>query len=126
MFGYWLDHMDDAVADFRSDLPAEVAAQLDGSPGSLRALEAWLLDRYPSLARARAASEMLAIDGAARYAGEVFRVGLGAEWRLGRVPELDLPIPVCPMVLVTEATNRRTGDYLMSVFDCCACLVGTT
>jgi hypothetical protein len=127
-FQAWLTHMDDAIAAFMQTLPAELQEQLNHSVASLDALEAWLLARYPSIEHSRPQSESLALDGAARYAGEIFRVVTGSKWDI----QLDDPkvlffgvpvlkggklgsIPACPLTMVTASLDRRTGKYLSGI-----------
>ena len=129
-FQDWLAHMDEALARFLARLPAEVTDRLDGSPDSLGALEAWLLERYPTMVSILADEERLHLDGAARYVGEVFRKELGGHWRIRLndpkyafhgIPELwfleEKDTPVAPITLVTASLDRRTGEYISLVFN---------
>jgi hypothetical protein len=45
-FEYWLFEMDDALERFLQGIGEPVRSQLDFSPASLDALEAWVLERY--------------------------------------------------------------------------------
>jgi hypothetical protein len=127
-FQYWLAHMDDALDAFVASAPETIRRQLDDSPTSLDALEAWLLSRYASIAEAKKPSEAQFIDGAARYVGEIFRVRTGSRWMLeNRDPKLIFfgrPIlhggafgrmTECPLSLVTASLDRRTGQYLSTI-----------
>ena len=125
-FDAWLDVMDASIAAFVRDLPPEVAARLDGSPESLEALEAWLLERYPSPEAMRPEPERYDVDGAARYFGEVLRRELGGSWDLedgnDRALFAGVPVlrgvgvpggpPVAPLYAVSAAADRRTGRFL--------------
>ena len=129
-FQDWLAHMDDALEAFLARLPAEMRERLDGSPESLGVLEAWLLERYPTIDAILEDEEASHLDGAARYVGEVFRRMLGGHWRLRLnnpkyvyygIPEFwflekkDTPIASLP--LVTSSLDRRTGKHLLLVFN---------
>ena len=129
-FQDWLSHMADALEEFLAQLPAEVRAHLDGSPESLGALEAWLLERYPTIPAILEDEEHPHLDGAARYVGEVFRKALGGHWRLRLndpkyvfhgIPELwfleEKDTPDAPHTLVTASLDQRTGKYLSLVFN---------
>jgi len=129
-FQDWLAHMDDAHEAFLVRLPAEVRERLDGSPDSLGVLEAWLLERYPTMDTILEDEEASHLDGAARYVGEVFRKALGGHWRLRLndpkyvfhgLPELwfleEKDTPDAPHTLVTASLARRTGKYLSLVFN---------
>jgi hypothetical protein len=125
-FEAWRDTMDVSLESFLSELPPDVAEQLDGSEESLDVLEAWLLDRYGEPKDMRPRDERFRVDGAARYFGEVLRKALGGRWDI----ELDKPRsafagvpiirdagppggpPVAPMFAVSAATDRRTGTFL--------------
>lgn len=129
-FQYWLAHMDDALDEFLSRLPMEVRDRLDGSPESLGALEAWLLEKYPTIDAIMSDDEMPNLDGAARYVGEVFRKVLGGRWRIRLddpkyvyhgLPELSFlekkDTPIAPITVVTTSLDRRTGKFLSLVFN---------
>jgi len=51
-------------------------------PDSLGVLEAWLLERYPTMDTILEDEKASHLDGAARYVGEVFRKAIGGHWRL--------------------------------------------
>ena len=130
-FQTWLAHMDDALEAFLARLPAEIRDRLDGSPESLGVLEAWLLERYPTMdAILEEDEEASHLDGAARYVGDVFRKALGGHWRLRLndpkyvfhgLPELwfleKKDTPDAPHTLVTASLDRRTGKHLLLVFN---------
>jgi hypothetical protein len=129
-FQSWLARMDDALEAFLARLPGEVRERLDGSPESLGALEAWLVERYPTMHAILEDEEEPYLDGAARYVGEVFRKALGGHWRLRLkdpkyiyrgIPELwfleKKDTPVAPPALVTTSLDRRTGKHLLLVFN---------
>ena len=103
-----------------------VRRKLDYSPASLDVLEAWLLARYPDGDAARAETEVLLLDGVARYVGETFRKNVGGQWwfdldgwtheglpQIAGIAE-GLP-PVCPLALLREATELRCKDLLGKV-----------
>jgi hypothetical protein len=128
LFQSWLAHMDDAIDAFKMTVPEPIRVQLNGSPASLDVLEGWLLSRYSTIAESKKAAESHVMDGASRYAGEIFRVGTGSKWALEvRDPKalyFKLPIlrggkfdrmPECPMSLVSASLDRRTGHYLSSI-----------
>jgi hypothetical protein len=129
-FQDWFAHMDDALKEFLAQLPVEVRERLDRSPESLGVLEAWLLERYPTMLAILEDEEASHLDGAARYIGEVFRKALGGHWRLRLndlkyiyhgIPELwfleKKDTPVAPLTLVTTSLDRRTGKHLALVFN---------
>jgi hypothetical protein len=128
LFEHWLAHMDDALAEFFARLPPALKAGLDFAPASLDRLEAFLLERYPSVQAIKADVQPY-LDGAARYVGEVFRRNLGGHWRMrmddpkyvyAGLPELTFSTtkdtPVCPITLVSASLDRRTGAFISSVF----------
>jgi hypothetical protein len=113
-------------------LPSRLLSQsrgLDGSAESLDALEAWLLQRYGSVADARPDSEAFVVGAAARYVGETFRSRVGGLWRLEDAdPSMvffGLPVITggalghstrCPRSYITAALDRRTGTYLSGLY----------
>ena len=129
-FQNWLTHRDDALDAFLAQLPMEIRERLDGSPESLDALEAWLLERYSTMLSILEDGEEPHLDGAARYIGEVFCSALGGHWHLclddpkyvyHGIPELwfleEKDTPVAPLALVTTSLDRRTGKHLTLVFN---------
>jgi hypothetical protein len=129
-FDFWVEDMDDALDRFRDRLPPQVSDALDGSPKSLDALEAWLLERYPDTESMLAEDQAETVDGAARYVGEILRRGTtGGYWDINLnderqafyglpvVTTADKPTPDAPTTLVTAAGNRRTGTYLRGVIE---------
>lgn len=129
LFQNWLAHMDDALADFLARLPPALRNELDYTPASLGRLEAFLLDRYPSVAAIKGDPEPY-LDGASRYVGEVFRRNIGGRWRIrtddpkyvyAGLPELtflkEKDTPACPIKLVPTALARRTGAFLSTIFE---------
>ncbi len=127
-FEWWVMDMDDALDRFLDSLPPEIQESLDFSPRSLNVLEAWLLATYPHLESLLTPEQTLMLDGAARYIGETLRQAAGGHWSIN----LDDPMYVyfglpilkkigtsseilCPLTLVTAATDRRTGTYLYGV-----------
>jgi hypothetical protein len=128
-FEAWVDVMDDVLEQFKGLLPRGVAAKLDGSPDSLQALEDWILQTYADFDAIDAEQNTTLIDGAARYLGEVFRTHLGGIWdiQLGNPKDVNngIPLivgycgqqtPLAPNDLVTACTDRRTGDYFLTIF----------
>ena len=123
-FDYWVADMDDALERFSALLPVDVAGALDGSTGSLDALEVWILERYPDTESMLADEEATTVDGAARYIGEVLRRELGGYWdidlddernafySLPVVTTSERPTPVAPAALATAAADRRTGSFI--------------
>jgi hypothetical protein len=115
----WLAAMDDQLERLRARMPS-----LDGTPASVAALEAWLLERFPTYDHTRSPDAVDDLDLAARYVGEVLRVRGGMRWKFQDNPDLayfDLPVvsdgssTLCPLTLVTASTDRRTGDYLTRI-----------
>jgi hypothetical protein len=128
LFEHWLAHMDDALAKFFARVPPGLKEALDFGPASLGRLEAFLLERYPSVQAIKADPEPY-LDGAARYVGEVFRRHIGGRWRMrmddpkyvyAGLPELTFSAsrdtPVCPITLVSASLDRRTGAFISTVF----------
>ncbi|MEN8161878.1 MAG: hypothetical protein ABFS41_17545, partial [Myxococcota bacterium] len=124
-FNYWLSMMDRAHAELLAELPEAVGGRLDFSSASLDVLEAWLLERYPDGAAARAESQVLTLDSVARYIGETFRIHAGGQWwfdlegwshnglpQLTGFPDANDPSPLCPLALAHEAAELREGDCL--------------
>ncbi len=127
-FESWLVDMDDALERFVDALPQELAQRLDFTPGSLDALEKWILDRYQSTHQMLGASEATTVDGLARYIGETFRKTIGGGWGIHLddpkyafygLPEIigysDKPTSLCPISLATASADRRSGKYLSGV-----------
>jgi hypothetical protein len=129
-FDHWVADMDDSLERFRDALPEDVSRELDGSIGSLDALEAWILQRYPDTEAMLADDQAEPVDGAARYIGEVFRRELGSQyWDIDLdnrdAAFFNLPVltsgpgstPVAPAALATAAAQRRTGSFLRTVLE---------
>jgi hypothetical protein len=129
-FEYWLMDMDDALERFFGILPLQTREKLDFSPSSLGALEAWILNKYPSIRAMLESDQSLLVDGAARYIGETFRKSLGGYWDIQLddpkfayfgVPILtgfeEKPTPVCPLTLATASADRKTGKYLSTILE---------
>ena len=127
-FESWLVDMDDALERFVDALPQELAQRLDYTPGSLDALEKWILDRYASTDQMLASSQATTVDGLARYIGETFRKAIGGRWGIRLddpkyvfygLPEIigysDKATSLCPMSLATASPDRRNGRYLSGV-----------
>lgn len=129
-FQYWLASMDEAIDAFVDGLPESTRSALDLTPASLNALEAVVLDKYATLAQAKAPQSATFVDGAARYFGEVLRKGTGAKWELRTNDKkfvfYGLPIlvggmvaaaPVCPLTTITSCVDRRRGTFLKGIYD---------
>jgi hypothetical protein len=127
-FQCWLMEMDDAITRFVEALPKEVGARLDKTPSSLSTLEAYVLSRYESPRAAAEPDQAAFVDGAARYFGEVLRSVTGGRWEIRLRNQKDvyygLPVlaggsiggtPICPLMTVTAATDRRTGSFFSKV-----------
>jgi hypothetical protein len=127
-FEVWLMDMDDAIDRFLDQVPPDVRLRLDFSAESLDVLEAWLLQRYPTLDALLEESEKNILDGAARYVGQTLREHLGGRWDIALEDPQDvnyrLPIltgfqgqysALSPVTLVTAASDRRSGTYLRTV-----------
>lgn len=125
-FELWLVEMDDRLEALWQDLPPSLSDQLDYSLASLTALEAWILDRYPSLQELRAPAEKERLDQLAIYVGETLRKNAGGIWDIDlensrnayfRMPVIckERVFTECPVTLVTACTDRRTGTYIAKV-----------
>jgi hypothetical protein len=126
-FDYWVDYMNEAIGEFKEQLPSDVADALDWSPESLNVLEEWILQNYSGPQEILSADTTI-VDGAGRYVGETFRRALRDHyWDI----DLDdnknvffgLPVlttkekatPVSPLSLVTASADRRRGEYLSTI-----------
>jgi hypothetical protein len=129
-FQHWLIAMDEALSRLFQSVPADLAASLDYSAQSLADLEAFVLERYPTIDRIKQQSEAPRVDGLARYVGEVFRKHFGGAWSIDvsdarnafhGLPQLrgmaGQTAQICPLALVTASTDRRTGKHIRGVFD---------
>jgi hypothetical protein len=129
-FQVWLMDMSDAIERFQQSLPNELRGRLDYSPESLDVLEGFALTKYPSPEDAKKPSEAAAVDGMARYVGEVFIKRLGGRWMIDHsnpknafygLPQLSgmagQQVQLCPLTLVTASLDRRTGSFIRQVFD---------
>ena len=127
-FEVWVSVMDDALNEFKELLPGELAVKLDGSPESLQALEAWILQNYADYHAVKAERNTTLIDGVARYLGEVLRKRVGGIWdiRFGKPKDINngIPLivgyrgqqtPLAPHRLITACADRRTGDYFLTL-----------
>ena len=126
-FQHWLAEMDDAINRFIDIAPADTKPKLDFSDQSLESLESWLLAKYADPDQAAHSSQAALVDGAARYVGEIFRARTDSHWSISftdpkavfyGLPTLQggrLKAPLCPLALVTSATDRRTGRHLRTV-----------
>jgi hypothetical protein len=125
-FDYWLKLMDRGIDELLAELPDAVRSRLDYSPESLDVLEAWLLARYPDAASAKAETEIVRLDGVARYLGETLRRNIGGHWWFdldgwthSGLPQLGglgkEQASVCPLALVHEVVEQRSKDVLGAV-----------
>ena len=123
LFEAWLAHMDDALESFKASLPAALASRLDLSVDSLDLLERHYLSVFPTLVDALKPDAKLVLDGYARYVGETFRNLLNYKWDIclsdSKNAYYGLPTlssnTLCPLTLVTTATDRRTGEHWSKV-----------
>jgi hypothetical protein len=129
-FDYWLKIMDRALSELFAELPAKLRDKLDYSPKSLDALEAWLLARYPDGEAIRAETEIVLMDGVARYIGETLRKNVGGRWwfdldgwshdGLPQIADMGPDMsPVCPLALAREAAEVRCKNLLSTVLQSC-------
>ena len=131
-FQYWLMDMDDAIARLIQSAPTNLADKLDFSPESLNVLEEFILSKYPTIIDIKKPTEAKAVDSLARYVGQVFRKHLGGKWGIEfndrknvfyGLPQLmgmaGQRTQICPLTLVTASTDRRTGQFIRTVFDNC-------
>jgi hypothetical protein len=128
LFQSWLMDMDDAIDRFINSTPPDISKQMDGTASSLDAMEAHLLSIYPNPAQVRALDQAIFVDGAARYLGEIYRIGTDSKWTLDlknedavfyRIPALrggSLKAPLCPMTTISACTERRTGTFFSTIF----------
>jgi hypothetical protein len=127
-FQFWLMDMDDAIERFIQSLPPDARIRLNGRDDSLDALEALVLERYKSPGDTKDSKESVFLDGAARYLGEILRLGTGSQWTIRfddpKYVFHGLPIlkggklgdmPCCPLTTVTASTDRRTGHYFSTI-----------
>jgi hypothetical protein len=127
-FQYWLMEMDTAIKQFLNSLPTEVQRGLASSDEtSLPLLEHFILSKYPNPRAAVAPSESVFLDGAARFLGEIFRTKTNAKWTIESgnsdavffgIPTLNggsLQAPLCPLTMISAATDRRTGTYFSTI-----------
>ena len=128
-FQHWLMDMDDAIARFLATMPDADTQKLDFSADSLKAIEALALRAYAGIDELKKPSEAVAVDAMARYVGETFRRHLGGKWFIDFADQKNafygLPqlkdmrgqtAQICPMTLVSAATDRRKGDFIHTVF----------
>jgi hypothetical protein len=128
-FQCWLAHMDEALNWFRSEIALEVALDLDLSPESLNVLEKWTLSKYDSTDAMLESNQSRIVDALGRYIGETFRKTLGGHWRIRfddpdyvfyGIPEVTgfckTGSSVCPVTLATASADRRSGEYIFTVF----------
>lgn len=128
-FQLWLMDMDDAIKRFVEAVPANLQRSLNGSDESLSALEQWVLTIYANPAQATLVSESTAVDGAARYFGEIVRVRTNSKWAIELenaqsafygIPVLKggtLKTTLCPLTTITASTERRTGTFFATILD---------
>ena len=129
-FEDWLFEMDDALERFLDGIEEPVRSQLDLSPKSLDALEAWALERYRSPDELMKPEAKQVLDGVARYVGETYRKQLGGRWQIRLddpkyaffgLPELtgfsEKPTPISPHSLATAMADRRSGTYLRTILE---------
>jgi hypothetical protein len=126
-FEFWLMEMDNAIEKFVNSASPEFHDKLDNSDESLSIVEQWLVSKYSNPKDTRPESEAIFLDGAARYVGEIFRVRTKSKWRIELndkkqvfygIPHLQggsLKAPLCPLTTVTASTDRRTGNYFMTI-----------
>jgi len=128
-FQVWLMDMSDAIERFRQSVPFGMAARLDFSPESLDVIEQFVLTNYPTLDEIKKQSAAKAVDGMARYVGQVFRKHFGGKWMIDFSDEKNvfygLPqlvgmtgqrTQMCPLTLVTASVDRRTGKFIRTIF----------
>lgn len=123
LFEYWLIHMDDALETFKASLPPPLALCLDLSIDSLDPLEQHYLTEFSSTDDALRQVARTAVDGYARYVGEVLRTLLNTKWDLclagPKHAFYGLPTikdhQLCPLALVTAAADRRTGRFWSTI-----------
>jgi hypothetical protein len=127
-FEWWITTIPDRIEELQRSLPADIAAKLDRSLGSLDSLEAYLLANY-TIERMKAAENASLYDGLARYVGSTFNRNIpNLEWYIELEEESDIyfnvPVlvlkdgnlpPTCPLTLITAALDRRTGNYMSGV-----------
>ena len=129
-FEYWLFEMDNALDRFLHGIDEPTRCQLDFSPGSLNAREAWVLERYASPDDLMKPEAKQVLDCVARYIGETYRKQLGGRWQIRLddpkyaffgLPELtgfsERPTPISPHSLATAMVDRRNGTYVRTILE---------
>jgi len=127
-FEHWLFAMDDRLEQLPDFLPIDISTKMDYSPSSLSILEKWLLNQYDGVKKILENSEKQRLDVLGCYVGETLRKKLAGIWDIDLKDKKNAyyQIPVikkqgcwteCPMTLVTAATDRRTGEYMIGVLN---------
>lgn len=121
--------MSDAIDRFVNGFSKEARQYFDYSPDSLDFLERWLIERYGTIELLHQQDQAAVVDGAARYVGQVFRRHLGGKWFIDnddkknvyyKRPQLSgmkgQLAQFSPLSLVIASLDRRTGNYMSSIF----------
>lgn len=124
----WLEIMQPRLARFEDFLtPREVVT--DFTRDSLVSLEQLILDRWPDRHVFAQEQDTDFTDGATRYIGETYlRIG-GGGWFVNHDPsflysgrlcillDVEMPVPISPLNLITTMLSRRTGNVLTRIWD---------
>lgn len=129
-FEHWLANMDDVLESFIASQTADIRQQLDFGPESLDVVESIILQAYPNTDSMLEPDQCRYVNAFACYIGETFRKRLGGKWdiRLNdpKFAFAGLPIlvggtnqnvPECPLTLATATADRRSGNYLRTIFE---------
>ncbi|MBF4567601.1 hypothetical protein ITJ57_02380 [Plantibacter sp. VKM Ac-2880] len=124
----WLAMMHPRLARFEDFLtPREVVT--DYTRESLVSLEQLIIDRWPDRHAFAQEQDTDFNDGATRYIGETYlRIG-GGGWFVNHDPkflysgrlcillDVEMPVPISPLNLITTMLSRRTGNVLTRIWD---------
>jgi len=113
----------------RKLIPIDLASKLDDSQDSLVPLEQWLLETFCGSTELMDRGFLLLAECLSQYVGDVFVEGLGQDWvwaitfdpQARELSGLPMITPksypsrnLCPLIVVLEAVDARTGDHLMT------------
>ncbi|WP_138945961.1 hypothetical protein [Plantibacter sp. M259] len=124
----WLEIMHPRLARFEDFLtPREVVT--DYSRDSLVSLERLILHRWPDRHAFAQEQDTDFNDGATRYIGETYLRIAGGGWFVNHDPkflysgrlcillDVEMPVPISPLNLITTMLSRRTGNVLTRIWD---------
>ena len=124
----WLEIMHPRLARFEDFLtPREVVT--DYTRDSLVSLERLILDRWPDRQSFAQEQDTDFNDGATRYIGETYLRIAGGGWFVNHDPnflysgrlcillDVEMPVPISPLNLITTILSRRAGNVLTRIWD---------